>query len=175
MLTLVPKVLKILNSKYIIFFLFQVFFFMFLILHSYVLLCDFYPIDNPGNPATSLGLSISIPEIVLIIWVITFAIDKIREFMVNERKVFKAKLKMFLLDSDNILDAFAIFGFLVAEILRFIPNQDCYLAARIILCIDILMWFSKSMYGYKFLRNVGPKLYMIRKMVNTSMYLLINS
>ena len=50
---------------------------MFLILLSYVVLCDFSPI-NQANPVTSLGLAISIPEIILHIWVITLAIDEFR-------------------------------------------------------------------------------------------------
>jgi hypothetical protein len=50
------------------------FYILFLTLFSYVMLCDFYPVNN-GDPTTSLGLAISIPEIVLIIWVATFAVD----------------------------------------------------------------------------------------------------
>ena len=52
---------------------------MFLILFSYVLLCDFYPLTASGNPVTRLNIAISIPEVILIIWVITFALDEIRE------------------------------------------------------------------------------------------------
>ena len=48
-------------------------------LFSYVLLCDFSPINEPVNPKTSLGLAISIPEIVIIIWVFTFGIEEIRQ------------------------------------------------------------------------------------------------
>ena len=58
-------------------------------------------------------------------------------------------------------------------ILRFIPNDSCYLAARIIMCLDIILWFLKSLYTYKFLRSVGPKLYMIKKMLFQLLYFLL--
>ena len=89
---------------------------LFLILFSYVLLCDFSKVnlgpntwlffqyftnesstsinpitadfnntqlniilyENNNNTATNLGLAISIPEIILIIWVITITLDEIR-------------------------------------------------------------------------------------------------
>ena len=90
-----------------------------------------------------------------------------------QRKTFRAKLKEFISGSLNIFDSFAILGFLIAEILRFIPDKNCYLAARIMLCINILLWFGKSLYFYKFVREVGPKIYMIRRMLNKLMYFLL--
>jgi transient receptor potential cation channel subfamily M protein 7 len=151
----------------------SLFYFLFLILFSYVLLCDFYLINRSPDSTTSLGVYISVPEIVLIIWVFTFAVDKVREFALNERKVLSARLKDYFLGSQNIFDALAICSFALAEILRFIPDQNCYLAARVILCFNILLWFGRSMYVYKILRSVGPKLYMIRRMLSQLMYFLL--
>ena len=51
---------------------------LFLILFSYVMLCDFYPIPTIIN-STNLGLVISIPEILLIVWINVFTFDEIRE------------------------------------------------------------------------------------------------
>ena len=51
---------------------------MYLILFSYVMVCDFYPIPTLSNP-TNMGLNISIPEIVLIIWVFSIATDELYE------------------------------------------------------------------------------------------------
>ena len=42
------------------------------------MLSDFYPIPVKSN-STNLGLSISIPEIVVIVWVFLLTIDEIRE------------------------------------------------------------------------------------------------
>lgn len=45
---------------------------------SYVTLCDFHPIYMT-DANTSLGLVISIPEVVLIIWFCTLAMDEVRK------------------------------------------------------------------------------------------------
>lgn len=47
-------------------------------LFSYIMLCDFFPIKSELSP-TNVGLEISVPEIVLIIWVIMLSIDGIRQ------------------------------------------------------------------------------------------------
>jgi len=151
------------------FFYHSVFYLLFLILFSYVLLCDFYMIGQQ-NKNTSLGLLISIPEILLIIWVFTFALEKVLEFTLNDRKMLRGRDYR---SPQNIFDAVAIFIFIIAEILRFIPDQNCYLAARILLCINIILWFIKSMYVYKILRSVGPKFFMIQRMLRQLMYFLL--
>ena len=143
----------------------QDFFILFLILFSYVILCDFYPIHNTTNMWVKQGIYISAPEIVLIIWVFTFAMEKVHKFLHVDRSLFKAKVREFFFEMSTVFDLAAIGGFFVAEILRFIPSEKCYLAARILLCINIIFWYLKSMYCYKFLKNVGPKIYMIKEMV----------
>jgi hypothetical protein len=71
-------------------------------------------------------------------------------------------------------------------ILRFIPGDyNLYLAARylkkkylynnfkkhlkilyrVILCIDLVLWYLKSLSFYTVIRKIGPKLVMINKMV----------
>lgn len=84
----------------------------------------------------------------------------------------KAKLKLFVSDFWNLIDDIALLLFIVGVGLRFIPDYNCYLAARIILCIDIIFWFFKSLYAYTFLRNLGPKLFMIKQMVLLLFFLL---
>ena len=42
------------------------------------MVCDFYPIPVTQN-STNLGLPISIPEIILIIWITVLLIDEMRE------------------------------------------------------------------------------------------------
>ncbi len=54
---------------------------MFIFLFSYVILCNFYLINENKNYYSTLGLSISIPEVVLIIWVITFLLEEIRKVL----------------------------------------------------------------------------------------------
>ena len=52
---------------------------MFIFLFSYVILCNFYMINENQNYYSTLGLSISIPEVVLIIWVFTYLLEEIRK------------------------------------------------------------------------------------------------
>lgn len=59
--------------------LFKAFYLMFLFLFSYVIMCNFHPIDKQKFNETTLTLPLSIPEIVLIIWVSTFFLEEIRK------------------------------------------------------------------------------------------------
>ena len=52
---------------------------MFLLLFSYVILCDFRSVENGEAINRNFNLVISVPEIVLIIWVITFGLDEFRQ------------------------------------------------------------------------------------------------
>jgi hypothetical protein len=129
------------------------------------MLCDFYPM-NQANRATSRGLAISVAEVVLIVWVVTFTLDEVRIFYTTERKILKAKVVCFFTNYLNVIKLLALFFFFVGMVLRFIPSYQCYQAARIILCLDLILWYFKMLYAYTFLRKVGPKLYMIRKMAS---------
>ena len=60
----------------------------------------------------------------------------------------------------------AILLFIAVYVFRFIPNSyDCYLTARILLSIDIILWFIKSLHTYTCFRIMGPKLIMINRMM----------
>jgi hypothetical protein len=107
----------------------KIWYIAFLALLSYVILCDYNPVYK-AFPESSLGLVISIPEVVLIVWVVTFALDEIRKFETTDRKIFKAKLYSYLYDIWNGLTLAALFLFFVSLVLRFIPNPQCFLAAR---------------------------------------------
>ena len=137
-----------------------------------MILCDFYPIGQNSNSRTSAGLPISVLEVILIIWIGTIFISEIRTFSINENKVIKAKFKNFFNNSWNTVEYCAVFLFAIGMILRFIPDSyDCYLAARILWCIDIILWFIKILNAYTLNRNLGPILFMIKKMVNKFNYI----
>lgn len=48
----------------------------------------------------------------------------------------------------------------------------CCCDFRIILCIDVLFWFSRSLHSFSFVRTLGPKLFMIRRMLNELTYFM---
>jgi hypothetical protein len=54
-------------------------FISFLILFSYVVLSDLYPVYLENNQSTSFGMFISLPEVFLIIWVFSYLIEEIRK------------------------------------------------------------------------------------------------
>lgn len=74
--------------------------------------------------------------------------------------------KIFVGDLWQGFNTGAILLYIVAFILRLIDNDECFKAARIILALDIILWFFKALKAYTFLRQLGPKFYMIREMVN---------
>lgn len=41
---------------------------------------------------------------------------------------------------------------------------------RIILSIDIIFWFFRGLHGYSYIRSLGPKLVMIRRMIGQLAY-----
>ncbi|RNA09709.1 transient receptor potential cation channel subfamily M member 3 isoform X26 [Brachionus plicatilis] len=160
-----------LNTPFTKFIYHQIWYLFFLILFSYVIVCDFHKI-NQSNEKTSLGLAISIPEIILIIWVFTFILEEIYKFLINDMKKYFIK-KIFGGDFWQKINTSAILLYLVAFILRFIDNDQCYKAARIILALDILLWFLKFLKAYTLLRQLGPKFYVIVEMLTQLAYFML--
>jgi hypothetical protein len=65
-----------------IFFNLKLFYILFLLLFSYVILCDFKEIDYSEIKDTD-DLPITIYEIILTVWVFTFLVDEIRQVEKN--------------------------------------------------------------------------------------------
>ena len=61
-----------------LFFNFKLFYILFLLLFSYVILCDFKEIDYSEIKDIN-GLPITYYEIILTVWVFTFLVDEIRQ------------------------------------------------------------------------------------------------
>ena len=65
----------------------------------------------------------------------------------------------------NVLDLIAIFGFLIGFALRFIPAENSFCAARIVLSVDLAMWYLRLLDIFAAVKQLGPKLVMIGEMV----------
>lgn len=50
-----------------------------MVLYSYVILCDFFPLDKNPIYDLSFNLAISVPEIVLIFWTATYGLEEMRQ------------------------------------------------------------------------------------------------
>ena len=60
--------------------IFKIFHVLHLVLFTYIMLCDFYPVSKPrqyGNRVTYLNLAIALPEVVLHVWTFTRILEKI--------------------------------------------------------------------------------------------------
>ncbi|CAF0751348.1 unnamed protein product [Adineta ricciae] len=183
---------------------------LFLLLFSYVILCDFFPLYNfptdkcgvfnvPVNRNTSVtdndsdqmagsrnnSSRKSIPygsqqrsrpadsEIVLAIWVITLLFEEIRQLFSTEaqskRNAITAYFKIFW----NKLDVLAIVLFFIGFALRFVPISECFCAARIVLSVDLTIWFMRSLDIFAAVKRLGPKLVMIGEMVHDLKFFML--
>lgn len=66
----------------------------------------------------------------------------------------------------NKLDALAVFLFSLAFIFRFLPFNHAFCAARILLAIDLSIWYIRTLDIFSAIKQLGPKLVMIGEMVN---------
>jgi hypothetical protein len=169
-----------LHIPFVKFFFNFISFFCFILLFSYVLLCDFHPVDyQAGSKSlTKYGLHVSIFEIILIYWVWNFLIDaivKVFTFDAQEKgKGAYRRLVIYLsLSNWNKVTIMGILVFFIGISLRFIPNTSCFTAATVILCFDLGIWLYKVLHFYTFLKSVGPKILMIKEMVIQLVHFLL--
>ena len=128
-----------------------------MLLFSYIMLCDFFPIYLMTN--------LKIPEILLIICIFSYTLEEIRKVYQYDNKLLKAKIFMYFSDFLNGIQFLAIVFFIVGMILRFIDDKSCYIAARIVLSIDLILWYIKSLVIFTLFKSLGPKITMIGRMV----------
>ncbi len=76
------------------------------------------------------------------------------------------------IDFWNVVQVFSIVFFFVGFGLRLVPDMECYLAARVVLSLDALLWFFRSLHAYSFIRSLGPKIVMIREMLSELFYFI---
>jgi hypothetical protein len=82
----------------------------------------------------SFGLAISIWEVMLIIWVLNILLDEIVKILMFEKRItlYKRLISYLSLSSWDEVTFSAIVVFIVGMILRFIPDQKCFKAAKYI-------------------------------------------
>jgi len=188
------RYLSFVASPKVVFYYESVFYLAFLALFSYVLLCKFnYNSDDADsiepNMTTSLlfrnssddKLAGSIPsfwspESFLIFWVFWFIVDEIHQFWRVKGK-FKSKILKYMDNRWNYLDICGCFLFIIAICLRFIAifirNENVFIAARILLAIDLVVWFVRLLHKTIIFRSLGPKLVMISQMVKDLIFFMV--
>jgi hypothetical protein len=111
----------------------------------------------------------SIIEFILIYWVITLVLEELRQLLLNDAKVkIGKKIYNYINDQWNYLDITGCLFFIIAIFLRivsFFYGKDYFIAARIILCIDLFIWYMRVLHFFKNFKTLGPKLIMIENML----------
>lgn len=130
----------------------------FIVLYAYVITMYFPKFDSN---ATLGGLSVV--EIILYFWIFTIILEEIRQLLSQQPKSFGDKLSVYFSDTWNVVDTFSLLAFVVAVFLRFFDST--FEAARIILSLNIIVFIVRSLQILSVNRQLGPKLVMIRKML----------
>lgn len=131
---------------------------MFILLYGYVITMFFPRFDS----SQTLG-GLSVVEVILYFWIFSIIAEEIRQLAAQQPKNFGDKFSVYFSDTWNLVDAFSLLAFVVAAILRFFDST--YEAARIILSLNIIVFIVRSLQIFSVNRQLGPKLVMIRKML----------
>ncbi|XP_028404438.1 transient receptor potential cation channel subfamily M member 2-like isoform X2 [Dendronephthya gigantea] len=128
----------------------------FLGMFFYVILMDFQKYN------------VSIVEYVLMGWVGVLILEEVRQMLSQHPKHFYEKINLYMADAWNFVDILSLLAFAVASVLRFFPDDfdgDLFEAARIIYIIDIILFIVRSFQMFSVSRQLGPKLVMIKTML----------
>ncbi|XP_075416652.1 transient receptor potential cation channel subfamily M member 6 isoform X2 [Tenrec ecaudatus] len=114
----------------------------------------------------------SMQEWLVIIYIFTNAIEKVREVCISEPGKFTQKVKVWISEYWNLMETLAIVLFLVGFGLRW-GDDPLYTAGRLIYCIDIIFWYTKLLDFFAVNQHAGPYLTMIAKMTTNMFYIVI--
>ncbi|CAF3534340.1 unnamed protein product [Rotaria sp. Silwood1] len=145
--------------------------------------------DNNNNPSINTDQNItnittvpygfqkhdraSITEYILFVWVSTLLCEEFRQVFVREAQTIRNKIASYFAIFWNQLDILAIILFYVGFGLRFLPTAQCFCAARIILSVDLTIWFMRSLDLFAAIKQLGPKLVMIGEMVHDLKFFML--
>ncbi|XP_038079151.1 transient receptor potential cation channel subfamily M member 2-like isoform X2 [Patiria miniata] len=123
---------------------------VFLLLFSYIILANFTP-------------TISIFEMVLIGWVGSLYLEELRQIVQGESNSWHRNFWFWISDYWNMVDIATLVLFAVGVGLRFFDDHLDH--ARIILALDLAIFYIRILQMFAISKNLGPKLIMIGKML----------
>ncbi|KAL8197263.1 UNVERIFIED_CONTAM: Transient receptor putative cation channel subfamily M member 7 [Gekko kuhli] len=125
----------------------------------------------------------SIQEWIVIAYIFTLAVEKIREIFMSEAGKVSQKIKVWFNDYFNVSDTIAIITFFIGFALRFGAkgnfNEDTYslnrvfVAGRITYCLNIIFWYVRLLDFLAVNQQAGPYVMMIGKMVANMFYIVV--
>uniref|UniRef100_A0A4X2LFF1 Transient receptor potential cation channel subfamily M member 6 n=1 Tax=Vombatus ursinus TaxID=29139 RepID=A0A4X2LFF1_VOMUR len=153
------KVYEFYNAPIVKFWFYTMAYLAFLMLFTYTVLVEMQP-----RP--------TVQEWLVIIYIFTTAIEKVREIFISEPGKFTQKVKVWINEYWNLIETIAISLFTIGFGLRWAdpPTQT---AGRLIYCIDIIFWYSRLLDFLAVNQHAGPYLTMIGKMTANMFYIVI--
>uniref|UniRef100_A0A8C3Q8L2 non-specific serine/threonine protein kinase n=1 Tax=Geospiza parvula TaxID=87175 RepID=A0A8C3Q8L2_GEOPR len=114
----------------------------------------------------------SVQEWLVIIYIFTTAIEKVREVFISEPRKFCQKVKVWIYEYWNFTDSVAIILFMIGFGLRW-SNPPVQTAGRLLYCLDIIFWYTRLLDLFAVNQHAGPYLTMIGKMTGNMFYIVI--
>ncbi|XP_053318984.1 transient receptor potential cation channel subfamily M member 1, partial [Spea bombifrons] len=114
----------------------------------------------------------SLQEWVVISYILTLAVEKVREILMSEPGKLSQKVKVWLQEYWNITDLVAISVFIIGAILR-LQNQPYMGYGRVIYCVDIIFWYIRVLDIFGVNKYLGPYVMMIGKMMIDMLYFVV--
>uniref|UniRef100_A0A3Q3K162 non-specific serine/threonine protein kinase n=1 Tax=Monopterus albus TaxID=43700 RepID=A0A3Q3K162_MONAL len=131
----------------------------FLMLYTYVVL-----VKIPEWPSPQ--------EWVVILYIFTSAIEKIREMFMSEAGKISQKVKVWFSDYFNVSDFLALVSFFTGFGLRF-AGGDAFIPGRTFYCLNIIFWYVRLLDILIVNKQAGPYVMMIAKMVANMFYIVV--
>uniref|UniRef100_A0A663EW32 non-specific serine/threonine protein kinase n=1 Tax=Aquila chrysaetos chrysaetos TaxID=223781 RepID=A0A663EW32_AQUCH len=114
----------------------------------------------------------SVQEWLVIIYVFSTAIEKVREVFISEPGKFRQKVKVWVSEYWNFTDSIAIILFMIGFGLRW-SDPPVQTAGRLLYCLDIIFWYARLLDLFAVNQHAGPYLTMIGKMVTNMFYIVV--
>ncbi|XP_015253028.1 PREDICTED: transient receptor potential cation channel subfamily M member 7 isoform X2 [Cyprinodon variegatus] len=111
-------------------------------------------------------------EWVVILYIFTSAIEKIREMFMSEAGKISQKIKVWFSDYFNVSDFLAIVTFFIGFGLRF-SEGSAFVTGRTVYCLNIIFWYVRLLDILAVNQQAGPYVMMIAKMVANMFYIVV--
>ncbi|XP_010014516.1 PREDICTED: transient receptor potential cation channel subfamily M member 6, partial [Nestor notabilis] len=114
----------------------------------------------------------SVQEWLVIIYIFSTAIEKVREVFISEPGKFLQKVKVWIYEYWNFTDSIAIILFMIGFGLRW-SKPPVQTAGRLLYCLDIIFWYARLLDLFAVNQHAGPYLTMIGKMTANMFYIVV--
>ncbi|KFR14132.1 Transient receptor potential cation channel subfamily M member 6, partial [Opisthocomus hoazin] len=114
----------------------------------------------------------SVQEWLVIIYVFSTAVEKVREVFISEPGKFQQKVKVWIYEYWNFTDSIAVILFVIGFGLRW-SDPPVQTAGRLLYCLDIIFWYARLLDLFAVNQHAGPYLTMIGKMTANMFYIVV--